>query len=293
MDFRSAICNWAVIVATCGFSFAGFRDRRFEERFIFWPQAILGGGQYYRLLTSGFLHANGMHLGMNMLSLYFFGPMIEGVWGGTEFLVIYLAAIVGGNLLSLLVHRHHDYRSYGASGGVSGVILASVFLFPGMPIQFFMVPIPIPGWLYAVAFLGASFYGMRNQIGNVGHDAHLGGALVGLYTAAALHPDIIRASPTLFGVISIGTGLLFLYLSRNSMALPAGGIPFPKFGKATGGSGLAEHKQREREIDAILAKVSEKGIQSLTAEEQAALRETSEKYRRRAESEKPKSGLTL
>jgi membrane associated rhomboid family serine protease len=290
---RSALCNWAVILATCGFSFAGFRDRRFEERFIFWPEAILGGRQYYRLLTSGFLHANVGHLGMNMLSLYFFGPGIEARWGGAQFLLIYLAAILGGNLLSLLVHRHHDYRALGASGGVSGIILASVFMNPGMRLEFYFVPIPIPGWLYAVGFLGASFYGMRKQIGHVGHDAHLGGALVGLYTAAAMHPGIVRASPTLFAVISLGTALLFVYLSRNWLVVPAGGIRIAKFGKGAGDSGLPEYKRSEQEMDAILAKISEKGIGSLTAEEQAALRETSEKYRRRAESEKPKSGPTL
>jgi membrane associated rhomboid family serine protease len=289
----SALCNWLVILLTCGFSFAGFRDRRFEERFIFWPQAILGGRQYYRLVTSGFLHANGAHLGMNMLSLYFFGPMIEEFYGKAQFLLIYFAAIVGGNLLSLLVHRHHDYRAYGASGGVSGIILASIFLFPGGSIELFMVPVPIPSWLYAVGFLAASFYGMKNQIGNVGHDAHLGGALVGLYTAAALHPSIIRASPILFAAISAGTVLLFVYLSRNSLLLPAGGIRFPKFGRAAWRSGAPERKWTEREIDAILAKISEKGIHSLTPEEQAALRETSDKYKRRAISEKPKSGLTL
>jgi membrane associated rhomboid family serine protease len=292
MDER-ALCNWLVILLTCGFSFAGFRDRRFEERFIFWPQAILGGRQYYRLLTSGFLHANGAHLGMNMLSLYFFGPMIEEVCGKAQFLLIYFAAIVGGNLLSLWVHRHHDYRSYGASGGVSGIILASIFLFPGGSIYFFMAPIPIPSWLYAVGFLAASFYGMKNQIGNVGHDAHLGGALVGLYTAAALHPDIIPESPRLFAAISAGTVLLLVYLGKKSLLLPAGGIPFPKFGKAAGRPGPPERKWTEREIDDILAKISEKGIASLTPEEHAALRETADKYKRRAVSEKPKSGLTL
>jgi len=290
---RNALCNWVVILVTCVFSFAEFRDRQLEERFIFWPEAILGGRQYYRLLTSGFLHANWGHLGMNMFSLYCFGPGIEAVWGGTQFLVIYLAAIVGGNLLSLVVHRHHDYRAYGASGGVSGIILASVFLFPGMRLRFYFVPIPIPGWLYAVGFLGASFYGMRKQIGNVGHDAHLGGALVGLYTAAAMHPGIVRASPALFAAISLGTALLFVYLSRNWLILPAGGIRIPTFGKVAVNSGLPEYKRSEQEMDAILAKISEKGIGSLTAKEQAALRKASEKYRRRAEPEKPKSGLTL
>jgi hypothetical protein len=156
-----------------------------------------------------------------------------------------------------------------------------------------MVPIDIPGWLYAVAFLAASFYGMKNQIGNVGHDAHLGGALVGLYTAAALHTDKLAASPKLFAAISIGAILLMVYLAKHSLFAPAGGILFPKFAKPAGRPGLPEHKRAEREIDAILAKISEKGMASLTPEEQALLHETSDKYKRRASSEKPKSGLTL
>ncbi|HXR06403.1 MAG TPA: rhomboid family intramembrane serine protease [Candidatus Acidoferrum sp.] len=289
----AALCNWGVILFTCGFSWAGFRDRAFLERFIFWPQAILGGRQYYRLLTSGFLHANGFHLGMNMLSLYFFGPGIELNYGWRQFLAIYFGAVVGGNLLSLLVHRHHDYRAYGASGGVSGIILASIFLFPGTSIGVFPIPIMMPGWLFAILYLAASFYGMKNQVGNVGHDAHLGGALVGLYTATALHPSIIRGSPTLFAAISIGTVLLFLYLARNPLMLPSGRLPFPRPGPEAGRTGLPEHKRKEREMDAILAKISEKGMQSLTPEEAAVLRETSDKYKRRAISEKPKSRLTL
>ena len=288
-----AICNWLVILFTCGFSFAGFRDRVFLEKYIFWPQAILGGKQYYRLLTSGFLHADGMHLGMNMLSLYFFGPNIELNYGWAQFLAIYFSAVVGGNLLSLLIHGHHDYRAYGASGGVSGIILASIFFFPGIQIGLFLIPIMIPGWLFAILYLAASFYGIKNQLGNVGHDAHLGGALVGLYTAAALHPFIIRDNPALFAAISIGTILLFLYLARNRLMLPAGGLPVPKLRKEARPTGLPEYKQTEREIDAILAKISEKGLQSLTPDEQEVLRATSDKYKRRAISEKPKSGLTL
>jgi membrane associated rhomboid family serine protease len=290
---RNAVCNWLVILFTCAFSCAGFRKRGFEEKYIFWPEAILGGRQYYRLLTSGFLHADGAHLAMNMLSLYFFGPWIEFKFGGVQFLAIYFAAILGGNLLSLAVHRHQDYRSYGASGGVSGIILAHIFLFPGSSIQFFLVPVGIPSWLYAIAFLAASFYGMKNQIGNIGHDAHLGGALVGLYTAAAMHPGIILGSPKLFAVISAGTILLLLYLAKNPLFLPAGGISFPNFARKAGRSGLPERKRTERQLDAILAKIADQGMQSLTPEEEALLRETSDKYKRWAASEKPKSGLTL
>ena len=179
-------------------------------------------------------------------------------------MVIYFAAIVGGNLLSLLVHRHHDYRSYGASGGVSGIILAHIFLFPGGSIAFFPIPVGIPFWLYAIGFLAASFFGMKKQIGNIGHDAHLGGALVGMYTAAALHPGIIAASPKLFAAISAGTILLFLYLAKNPLFLPAGGIASSKFARPARRRrpGLPEHQRTERKLTPSWPKFRRRGCRA-------------------------------
>jgi hypothetical protein len=87
--------------------------------------------------------------------------------------------------------------------------------------------------------------------------------------------------------------LLFLYLANNPLLLPAGRMPFRKIAKEARRSDQPEHQRKEREVDAILAKISERGIHSLTPEEEAVLRETSDKYKRRAISEKPKSGLTL
>ena len=287
-------CTWAVIIVTCVFSIAGFKNPSLVQKFIFWPEAILGWKQYYRLFTSSLLHANGMHLGMNMLSLYFFAPLIESNYGGGQFLAIYLGAVVGGGLLSLLVHRHHDYKAYGASGGVSGIILASVFLFPGTSIGVFPLPFAVPGWLYAIGFLVFSFFGMKNRLGNIGHDAHLGGALAGMLVATALHPAVVTASPALFASVSLGTILMFLYLSRNPLFLPGGAIRLGRSDsspRVSTDSELEEYKRNERRLDAILAKISEQGLQSLTPDEQRLLRDTSTKYQRRAIVEKPKSGL--
>src|SRR5579872_648926 len=229
---RYPYCNWAVIAATCWVSFlglrGGFQDAAFQEKYLFWPEAILAWKQYYRLLTSGFLHLDLRHLLMNMLSLYFFGPVIEQFYGSAQFLGIYFGAMIGGNLLSLYVHRHHDYRALGASGGVAGVIFAHIFLFPGGRIGAMFLPVNIPSWLYAILYLLASFYGMQRGIGNVGHDAHLGGALVGLFTAAALHPVMIRFNPGLYGAIAAGTILLVIYLVRNPLFLPMEGFDFTK-----------------------------------------------------------------
>jgi hypothetical protein len=114
----NAPCSLLIILVTCVVSWFGFRSRIFEEKYIFNPEAILAGKDYHRLVTSGFLHAGWSHLLMNMLSLYFFGPPLEYWLGKAQLLLIYFGAIIGGNLLSLYIHRHHDYRAYGASGGV-------------------------------------------------------------------------------------------------------------------------------------------------------------------------------
>src|SRR5437773_12317858 len=179
-------CTWLIIGVTCVVSFRGFRSFGFEEKYIFNPAAILAGREYYRLVTPGFLHADMRHLMLNMFSLFFFGRGVESAVGSAQFLLIYFGAIVGGNLLSLYVHRHHEYRAYGASGGVCGILFAYILLFPGASISSFLLPVAVPGWLYVIVFMAGSFMAMKdNNRGNIGHDAHLGRAIVGLLVAAA------------------------------------------------------------------------------------------------------------
>src|SRR6185295_16048982 len=120
------------------------------------------------------------HLVMNMISLYLFGGMMESFLGPGKFLLIYFASIVGGSLLSLWLHRNHDYRALGASGGVCGMIFSFIALFPGGTIlaHFFF---PMPAWVYGILFLIGSFVRMRRHADNIGHDAHIGGAVIGLW----------------------------------------------------------------------------------------------------------------
>lgn len=186
------LCISAIIVVTCLVSFVGFRNPAFEERLIFDPESILARKEYYRLVTPAFLHAGWSHLLLNMISLYAFGSLLEWWLGQKNFLLIYFGSVVGGHLLSLFVHRFHEYRAYGASGGVCGVLFAYVLLSPTGGISQFFVPISIPAWLYALGFMLFSYYGMRTNRDNIGHDAHLGGAIVGLLITAALEPWAVR-----------------------------------------------------------------------------------------------------
>src|SRR4051812_24803295 len=133
----SPVLTFVLIAVTCVFSYQGFKSWQFTQKYIFHPEAILAGKEYHRVLTSAFLHADWRHLIFNMVSLYLFGSRLESYLGKASFLLIYFGSIVGGSLLSLYVHRHHEYSAYGASGGVAGVIFATILLHPGGSIMSF------------------------------------------------------------------------------------------------------------------------------------------------------------
>src|SRR5271165_6776755 len=116
MHEGSTVCTLLLVVLTSVVSYLGFRSQQLEEQYIFNPESILAWKEYYRLVTPAFLHADWGHLACNMVSLYLFGSVIERYLGTGQFLMIYFGAVVGGNLLALYVHRHHEYRAYGASG---------------------------------------------------------------------------------------------------------------------------------------------------------------------------------
>ncbi len=210
-----------IIVLTSLVSIAGFRSAAILDRFVFDPRRILRGGEHVRLLSSGLLHADVGHLVVNMFSLYSFGGPLESEYGAAALAAIYFSAILGGNLLSLWLHRGESYLALGASGGVCGVVYAAIFLFPGGSVMVLPIPVPIPSYLYAVLFIFISFFGMRRRWGNVGHDAHLGGAVIGLAVATALYPEIVRTNPVLWSIVMAVSAILFVYLYRRQRA--AGG----------------------------------------------------------------------
>ncbi len=215
MNEPLAITNIIVIAVTGYFSYRGFVNPPFLRSYLFSIRAILDDKQYYRILSSGALHADWAHLIFNMYSLYSFGSAIELLFGPLTFLVIYLASIVGGGLLALLLHRNEEYRALGASGGVCGIIFACIFLLPGTSVMLFFIPVPIPAYIYAVLFIFISFFGIRTQMGNIGHDAHLGGAIIGLLTATIIRPSIVPNNPILYPAVMLLAILLLVFIYIN------------------------------------------------------------------------------
>src|SRR5450756_1016721 len=157
----------AVLVITGLASFLGFQKPGLLEKWMLNPRAILADKEYYRLYTSGLIHANWMHFAFNAFSFYSFAGTIEHQYGAKVMLLIYGCSILGGSLLSLIIHRHHEYRALGASGGVCGIIFASIFLLPGISLNLFFVPIGIPAYAFGVIFLVVSFFAHRKQLGNI------------------------------------------------------------------------------------------------------------------------------
>lgn len=178
-----------IIAVTCLISIMAFSNHNLFDRFKFSTYAILQHNQWDRIVTSAFLHADWSHLLFNMLTLYFFGPHVTAKVGVFGFLLIYFAAIIIGNLLTLFLQRRDSgYTAIGASGGVCGILFATIAINPGIGIYIMFIPIAIPGWIFAIAYLAYSIFGMRNSWGNIGHSAHLGGALAGFIIAILYYP---------------------------------------------------------------------------------------------------------
>lgn len=274
----------AILVLTTICSWMGFRDPAFRDRHLFSVQEILVGKQYHRLFTSALLHADWNHLLLNMITLFFFGPRLESALGIWNFLLVYLAAIMGGSVLSLWLHRHHEYTAYGASGGVCGLVFSHILLFPGGKLMLFPLPMGVPSWLYAVLFLGGSMLALKRQADNVGHDAHLGGAVIGLWTTAALEPDSVRMHPGLFLGISMAAVVLMVYRIRNPLFLPLSGFRLHKPGCERKPTKPLAKPGQAVELDAILEKISRDGMESLSREEKARLNAAAEELQRRGDS---------
>ncbi|MDO4880510.1 MAG: rhomboid family intramembrane serine protease [Capnocytophaga sp.] len=177
-----------ILGATIAMSYKGFNDSMFFNRYKFNVGAVQKG-DYIRLISSGFLHADWSHLIFNMISLYFFQGIIVKTMGIFLFLIIYFGAMVLGSLFSLYIYKKQSYYSaIGASGAVSGIIFAAIALFPdSIRVNF------IPGWLFGAIYFGYSAYMMLNpQRGdNLGHSAHLGGAIFGLIIVILFNPLLV------------------------------------------------------------------------------------------------------
>lgn len=191
----------AVIIITCVTSYIGFQNTELFQKYKFEVAAIQRKKEYIRLLSAGFLHADFMHLFFNMLTLYFFAPIAIIGFQVYGFLIIYIGSIIFGNLFCLYHYRKVPfYSAIGASGGVSGILFAAVALAPKeIEVNF------LPGYLFGALYFAYSVYMMLNpkQWDNLGHAAHLGGALFGLVYAVVIYPQFAIQNALYIGIMAL------------------------------------------------------------------------------------------
>jgi len=203
-----------IIAANVIVSLKGFKDFSFFEKYKF----NIGGirrGEQLRMLSSGFLHVDEMHLMFNMLTLYFFAGPVIGHLGEFNFIIIYMGSLVIGNLLSYYFHKNeYHYSAVGASGAVTGILYSAILLNPGMSLYMFFIPIPIPAYIFGIGYLFYSIYGMKNRVGNIGHDAHFGGAVGGYVITLFLASWLFTEN--LLMVLLLAIPIVLLYVMRKT-----------------------------------------------------------------------------
>ncbi len=198
-------------------SLKGFNDLEFFRKYEFHVGSIRSGEQI-RMLTSAFLHGDLMHLAFNMLTLYFFAPIVLDTFGNLNFLYVYFISLSAGSLLTMYFHKNdYHYRAVGASGAVMGIIYSSILLFPEMDLYLFFIPIPIPGYIFGIGYLLYSIYGMKAKNDNIGHTAHFGGAIGGYLFTLIKEPSLIETNTKMVVLLTIPIIVLFYLHKTNKL----------------------------------------------------------------------------
>lgn len=190
------IITYILIGVTAAVSFTAFSNQQLTQKFIFYPYIMKDSSQWYRFITHGFLHGDISHLLFNMLTLYFFGRNVETafqyIFGNIYvYPIFYLSALVFSSLPSYSKNKNNAYYSaLGASGAVSAILFTTILFDPWQTILLKFI-IPIPAILFAFGYLYYSHTMSKRGQDNIGHDAHLYGALYGIIFPIVFKPSLI------------------------------------------------------------------------------------------------------
>lgn len=210
-----AISTIIIIGLNVLLSMKGFKDRQFFYQYSFNLPAAKT--EKLRFLSSGFLHVDSTHLLVNMLTLYFFADVVIYHLGEISFVIIYLASLLIGNIVSYFFHKDDpQYLAVGASGAVMGILYSAILLQPDMMLGLFFI-IPIPAYVFGIGYLLYSIYGMKKQIGNIGHDAHIGGAAGGYLITLAMAPILFEIHTLMVVLLAIPLVLLFILVKMKAI----------------------------------------------------------------------------
>lgn len=261
-----------LIVITVITSYKGIKDNAFFHAYAFNVGAILGRKDYKRIITSGFLHGGWFHLGFNMIALFSFAESLSRSINAIQFLLIYFASLIGGSLLSLFMHRYnHQYTASGASGAVSGIVFASIAVSPNH-IGFMMLPgVSLPPWLFGLFFIVFTIFGIRSRFGNIGHEAHLGGAIIGQLVMIAFIPEALIYNPLPIILTMVPSAIFLFLVARRPAFLVTGSFANTRHAETKDDRYNTNKKLRQAEVDKILDKIHSSGFDSLTPQERDRL----------------------
>jgi membrane associated rhomboid family serine protease len=198
-EFQQAPVTFIILAATILVSWRAFSNTTLFEKLLNNPYRVKHEKQYYRLLSHALIHADFMHLALNMYVFYSFGSILEKVFRGrygfqqgeVYFILLYAVGAVVATLPSLRKHGdNYGYNAVGASGAVSAVMMGFMILFPTMNIQFFFI-LPMPAFLGIIVFFGLEHYMNRRGKTNIAHDAHIWGALFGILFVFVTDPQAL------------------------------------------------------------------------------------------------------
>ena len=193
------------------FSYKGFNDPVFFNKYKFNPSYIKKG-ENIRYISSAFLHVDTTHLIVNMFTLYFFIDSVIYRVGSISFLIIYFASLIFGNWITYRINQNKlNYNAVGASGAVMGVVYSAILLNPDMTLIFFIIP--MPGYLFGLGYLFYSIYSMNSVNDNIGHEAHLGGAIAGFFTTILISPMVLLTN--IFTVFILLIPIIYFYLKSR------------------------------------------------------------------------------
>ncbi len=190
-----------IIIITAAVSIFCFRGALAVDALKFNAYDTWHRKQWYRMLSYGLVHGSWGHLFFNMLTLYFFGTVVEryfqAAFGHSDgivlYVILYVSALAVSTIGDLIKYRDvPGYSAVGASGAVSAVLFASILFEPRMGIYIYLIPIPVPGYIFAPLYLVYCWYMARKNIDNIGHTAHFWGALFGLVFPLICRPEIFH-----------------------------------------------------------------------------------------------------
>lgn len=204
MPITLAIIIGTIVISVKSFpinveGFDKIRKPEWFDKFKFNASAVAGSGQFYRLFSHAFIHANWAHLAFNMITLFFFGGLVEQtfkavfpMFGGLIYISFYIVAIAASSLHDLIKYKKQPYyNAVGASGAVSAVLFAAILFNPTMTLRVYFA-IPITAWIFGLLYLAYSVYMARKGADNIGHNAHFWGAVFGFVVPILMYPEFIR-----------------------------------------------------------------------------------------------------